>query len=185
MGAEVDTTPWTEAAMQARLRDLAPDLVFGLLGTTRHRMERDHASYESVDYALTALLIHAAAGLTVRPKFVYLSSLGVGPRARGSYLEARHRAEEELRGSGLPYLIARPSIITGEDRDEVRAGEKVAARVADGLLSMAARLGAAHLRDRYASTDARRLAAALVGFALDPARVNEVLSSDRLTTYGR
>lgn len=184
-GGEVDTTAWDESAMSARLRELRPDLVFALLGTTRHRMKGEHSSYETVDYGLTALLIQAACSIEPRPKFVYLSSMGVGPGARGAYLIARHRAEEVLRRSGLPYLIARPSFITGEDRDESRPGERVAAKVADGVLGVLGRLGAEKLRDRYRSTDARGLARALVGFGLDDRVVNEVLGSERLVGYGR
>lgn len=185
LGAETDTTQWDEEAMSARLLGLAPRFVFALLGTTRDRMQRDHSSYETVDYGLTVLLIQACRGLPAPPKFIYLSSLGAGPGARGAYLQTRHRVEEVLRGSGLPYLIARPSIITGEDREESRTGERVAARVADGLLSVAARLGGTGFRDRYRSTDARHLAQALVGFALDPKAVNRVLDSAELVTYGR
>lgn len=185
LGAEVDTTPWDEGALRARLQTLRPALVFALLGTTRARMRQDHASYETVDYGLTALLIRAAAAVQPLPKFVYLSSMGVGPGARGSYLAARARAEEELRASGLPYLIARPSFITGEDRDEERPLERGAAKVANGLLSVLGHLGARELRDRYRSTDAAGLARALVGFGLDSAAVNEVLSSARLVRYGR
>lgn len=185
LGAEVDTTAWDEGAMSGRLLELAPTLLFALLGTTRHRMQAEQASYDTVDYGLTALLIRAASILSPKPKFVYLSSLGVGPRARGAYLLARLRAEEALRSSGLPYLIARPSFITGEDRDEARPGERVAAQVADGLLQVVGKLGGRKVQDRYRSTDARGLAHALVGLALDEARVNEVLSSDQLVTYGR
>lgn len=185
LGAEVDTTPWEASAMQSRLTALGPSLVFALLGTTRHRMKQDQSSYESVDYGLTALLIRAATALEPRPKFIYLSSMGVGPGARGAYLRARQRAEEELAGSGLPYLIARPSFITGEDRDEARPGERAAAAAADGILSALGRLGAARLRDRYRSTDAATLARALVGYALDDGAVDRVLSSDQLVRYGR
>ena len=96
LGAETDTTPWEAAAMSARLRDLAPTLVFALLGTTRSRGRVDGSTYESVDYGLTVLLLEAAASAAARtgaetaaPRFVYLSSAGVAPGAKSAYFAAR------------------------------------------------------------------------------------------------
>ncbi len=68
MGAEVDATPWDDAAMQATLAALRPSLVFALLGTTRARAkeaEKRHEdaasqSYEAVDYGLSAILLRAS-----------------------------------------------------------------------------------------------------------------------------
>jgi uncharacterized protein YbjT (DUF2867 family) len=66
---------------------------------------------------LTSLLLRAAAAAAretgVAPRFVYLSSAGVSAGARGAYLAVRWRMEQELRASGLPFVIARPGFITG------------------------------------------------------------------------
>jgi uncharacterized protein YbjT (DUF2867 family) len=175
-GAKLDTTPWEPEAMGETLARVRPATVFGLLGTTRAR----GASYQTVDYGLTALLLRAAMASGVRPKFIYLSSAGVRAASTNGYLAVRWRLEQELQASGLPYVIARPSFITGPDRDEFRAGERIAARVTDGLLTVAGALGAKRIRDRYRSTTNTILAGALVRLALDPTAAAAVVESEDL-----
>lgn len=184
-GALVDTTAWQEAALSARLQALAPEVVFALLGTTRARgkqAERERGqrdTYESVDYGLTALLLRAALRTASRPRFVYLSALGVSDDARGGYYHARAKVERELRASGLPFTIVRPSFIVGE-RDESRPGERIGSTLADAALSVASSLGAKRLRQRYHSISGRELAARLVELAYDPAAENRVVEADEL-----
>ncbi|HSJ10947.1 MAG TPA: NAD(P)H-binding protein, partial [Longimicrobiales bacterium] len=156
-GSTVVTAPWNPVAMADALAAARPDAIYALLGTTRAR----GGDYEGVDYGLTALLLHAARTAAPAARFVYLSSLGVGPRARGEYLKVRWRFEQELRASGQPWTIVRPSFITGPDRAETRRAERMGAAVVDGLLGVAAVLGARTLRDRYASITAADLARAL------------------------
>lgn len=171
-GAEVDTTPWTLPAFTEAFAARPPALLFALLGTTRHRSAQEGASYETVDYGLSHLLLEAALAAGARPRFVYLSAVGARPGRRGSYMEVRWRFERELIASGLPYTIARPSFITGRDRDEDRPMERLGASVGDAALSLAAALGGRALRDRYAATTPEILANALVRLALDPAAAN-------------
>ncbi len=107
--------------------------------------------------------------------------MGVSDGARGAYFQVRARLERELRQSGLPYTIARPSFITGEgERDKPRPMERIGASVADALLGAVAAVGATRLRDRYASIGPAELAEALVAAGLDPARENRVLETDAL-----
>jgi nucleoside-diphosphate-sugar epimerase len=184
VGAETDATHWTVDAMTAALARIAPTHVFALLGTTRARVRAAAQrgaveSYEAVDYGLTSVLIRAAAREPRPPRFVYLSSTGVSGAARNAYIAARWRAEEELRASGLPYVIARPSFITGPDREEPRPLERTASVLADALLAAAGALGARRVRDRYRSTSAAALARALVRLAFDPA-ANVVVESEGL-----
>ena len=189
MGAAVDATPWDEDAMADALRRLRPAVVYALLGTTRAR-GREAArrgareTYESVDYGLTALLLRAArsagADTGVVPRFVYLSSAGVGPGSRNPYIAVRWRMEEELRASGIPFTIARPGFITGPDREESRPLERIAAAVGDALLGAAAALGARGLRDQWGSTTGRALAAALVRLADDPRAAGTVAAGSAL-----
>lgn len=188
LGAGVDDTPWDRGALADALRRHAPDVVFSLTGTTRARMRAlartgrspEDASYETVDFGLTRLLLEACAAAGLRPRFVYLSAIGASPHARGAYMRARWKAEEAVRGSGLPYVIARPALITGPDRDEPRAAEYWAGRVLDGALSVGARLGLRRLRARWQSTTGPALAAALVRRGLDPAAVDVVVESEEL-----
>lgn len=183
LGATVDATPWTPADMAATLADLRPTLVFCLVGTTRSRMQGlkrsggdpAAASYESVDYGLTALLAAAAAACGSRPRFAYLSSLGAGAGARGAYMRWRTRAEEAVQASGLPFTLVRPAIITGPDREENRTGESVANTVVDGGLKALKALGVTEPWRRYRSIDATALAAAMVRLALDPAATNRIV----------
>lgn len=189
LGAEVDATPWDEGAMADTLRRLRPDALFALLGTTRARgraaARRGGAeTYESVDYALTALLLRAAraaaADTGVAPRFVYLSSAGVRPGTRNLYLAARSRLEDELRAGGLPFTVARPGFITGPDREESRPAERLVAAATDAVLAVAALLGARTLRDRWRSTTGRALADALVRVAFDPAMAERVITGEEL-----
>ncbi len=135
LGAAVDTTPWDAAALAARLRVLEPAQIYILIGTTRSRAKADAVAgniYETIDLGLTRIAVDAARASERRPRLVYLSSVGADPGARSAYLAARGRAEQVIMSAGLPWIIARPSIITGE-RDEGRFGERGAAVVGDGL----------------------------------------------------
>jgi hypothetical protein len=72
----------------------------------------------------------------------------------------------------LPWVIARPSFITG-DRDESRLGERAAAVMTDGALALVRVFGARRLRDRYRSTTPDVLASALI-------RLGEAPEHDRV-----
>jgi nucleoside-diphosphate-sugar epimerase len=184
LGASADATPWDEGAMAAALARLRPGAVFALLGTTRRRGAATGDTYASVDYGLTALLVRAARRAADRtgapPRLVYLSSLGAGGGSRNAYLAARDRVERELAASGLPWVAARPSFITGPGRDEPRPAERAGALAADALLAPLRLLGARRLADRYRSTTAAELAAALVRLAADPAAAGRVVEGDGL-----
>jgi uncharacterized protein YbjT (DUF2867 family) len=175
MSAEVDTTPWDATALAARWRELKPAQVYICIGTTRTKAKADSIEgniYEKVDYGLTKLAVDAARGSEVSPRLVYLSSVGADAKARSAYLAWRGKAEDAVKGSGLPWVIARPSIITGE-RDESRIGEKTAGVIGDGLLAFVGVLGAKNLRARYRSTTPDVLASALI-------RIGEAPEHDRI-----
>ncbi|HEY1557976.1 MAG TPA: NAD(P)H-binding protein [Kofleriaceae bacterium] len=168
LGATVDTTAWDAAALAARWHELKPAQVYVLIGTTRGKAKADGVDgniYERVDLGLTKLAIEAARASEVAPRVVYLSSVGADAGARSAYLRARGQAEDAVTASGLPWAIARPSIITGE-RDDSRFGERSAAIVGDGLLAVARGLfgpwGGKRLRERYRSTTPDVLASALI-----------------------
>ena len=184
LNAVADATPWDEGLMAAALTHLRPPAVFALLGTTRRRARSDGSSYESVDYGLTALLLRAARRAAdrtgVAPRFVYLSALGADAGSRHAYLAVRGRLEAELAASGLPYVVARPGLITGPDREESRPAERAAALAAGALAAPLRLLGARRLADRYRPTTAAELARALVRAAVDPASAGRVLESEAL-----
>jgi uncharacterized protein YbjT (DUF2867 family) len=168
LGARVDETPWETAAMRAAIATHRPTHLFALLGTTRKRAAREGLkdAYEQVDYGLSAMLLDAALHAGRAPRFVYLSAIGVREDTGNAYLRVRARLERELKASPLPYLIARPAFITGSDREESRPAERAAAIVTDGLLGVAALLGARTLRDRFASLTGRALAQGMTVLAL-------------------
>ena len=170
VGAAVDTTPWDVAAMAARFEVADPAQLYILIGTTRSRARADAIQgdiYEAVDLGLTRIAVDAARASRRRPRLVYLSSVGADPGARSAYLSARGRAEQAVTGSGLPWVIARPSLITGE-RDDARFAERTAAAIGDRLLAVAGALGGKKLRDRYRSTSPAVLAASLIHLADAP-----------------
>ena len=189
LGATADVTPWDAEAMAGTLAALRPSAVFALLGTTRQRARAAAAhgareSYETVDYGLTALLLQAtrraARAMDTPARFVYLSSVGADAASRNPYVAVRGRLEAELRASGLPWTVARPSFITGPDRDESRPAERIGAAVVDAALVVPGWLGARRLRDRWRSTTAVELARALVRLAADPAADGAVVEGDGL-----
>ncbi|MBC8072031.1 MAG: NAD(P)H-binding protein, partial [Deltaproteobacteria bacterium] len=159
-------------------------LVFALLGTTRARARADgmaaQQAYARVDYGLTKWLIDGAASCSPRPRFVYLSALGVSQASKNAYIAARARAEAALRASGVPWTIARPAVITGADRDDERPLERVAGVVGDGVLALVGVLGGTSLRERYSSMDATTLARGLVRVGLDPAFADRVAGAEDL-----
>jgi uncharacterized protein YbjT (DUF2867 family) len=164
LGADVDATAWDAAALAARWRELAPAQIYVLIGTTRSKAKTDQVQgdiYETVDLGLTKIAVDAARASEQKPRIVYLSSVGADATARSAYLRARGKAEDVVKTSGLPWVIARPSIITGE-RDDGRFGEKTAGVVGDGLLAVVGVFGGKKVRDRYRSTTPDVLASALI-----------------------
>lgn len=171
MGATVDTTEWDDDAFCDRMGELRPDAVFSLIGTTRARKrdadDKDAETYHAVDYGLTALLIRACVTAQIAPKFIYLSSMGVTESSMSSYIQARWKAENYLQHSELPYLIVRPSFISGPDRQETRPMERIGSVTADAALGVLGALGGSRLRDKYQSMDAEELATGMLELALD------------------
>jgi NADH dehydrogenase len=170
MGATVDTTAWDAPALAARFRETKPAQIYICIGTTRSKAKADAVEgniYEKVDYGLTALTVEAAKASETQPRLVYLSSVGADKNARSQYLAWRGKAEDVVMQSGLPWMIARPSIITGE-RDETRVGEAFAGAVGDGVLAVVGLFGGKKVRARYRSTTPDVLASALIRLGEGP-----------------
>jgi uncharacterized protein YbjT (DUF2867 family) len=181
LGATVELAPWEPAAMAAVIGRHAPTHVFCLIGTTRGRAKQegiDGDPYLAIDYGLTKLLVEAVRASGHAPRLILLSSIGVSATATSKYLHAHWLAEECVRQSGLPWLIARPSFIVGPGRDDTRTGERVGAAVAGGLLRVAG-LVAPKVRATYRPTSPEILAGALVRHGL-AAGDSRVLTGDDL-----
>ncbi len=185
-GICVDSTPWEGEAIARTLVAHRPTMVFSLLGTTRARVKAEvrsgqaRQSYDVVDLGMTLQLLEASARLEPLPRFVYLSAMGVRKARPGSYFHARYQAEAALKVSELPWVIARPAFISGPDRRERRRGERFAARLTDGLLKGASRLGWNGAWSRYGSMSGEVLGEALVAAALREDTVGEVLEAEQL-----
>lgn len=188
MGASVSTAPWESNSINEAVAQAKPDLVFSLLGTTRARKERaddaDRETYDAVDYGLTAMLIDAAVATGRSPGFVYLSSLGVSQGSPSAYIQARWKAETKLRSSGLNYLIARPALISGDNRDEPRELERIGAIGGDAALSLLGAFGMKRLQAKYASMDNATLAAGLVNIAISGVN-NQEITADAIRSAAR
>jgi uncharacterized protein YbjT (DUF2867 family) len=175
--AVVDSTPWELHALRESLLSWQPTHVFALLGTTRSRARSARKtgsddSYQTVDYGLSAMLMQALQ--------LTLSAIGVSASTRNEYMAVRWRMENELKASSLPYVIARPAFISGDDRDEFRLSERVLARMSDTVFGAAAAVGITKLRDRFGSLTGPQLARALVVAALDPRYTNVTLGVPEL-----
>jgi uncharacterized protein YbjT (DUF2867 family) len=176
MGASIDTSPWKVDDLAERFRALQPAQIYILIGTTRSRAKHDAVQgdiYESIDLGLTQLAVDAATRAGVSTRLVYLSSVGADAKARSAYLRARGKAEDIVMRSGLPWVIARPALITGERGDDSRFGESTFKFVGDGMLALASLAGGKALRARYRSTSSDVLASALI-------RIGEAPESDRM-----
>jgi uncharacterized protein YbjT (DUF2867 family) len=199
-GAETDATPWQVEAMAQRLRELRPEAIYVCIGTTQKRAKADAEGgnpYERVDYGLTKLIVDAARAASApgaagtssdggyQPRLVYLSSIGADASARSAYLSWRGKAEDAVRDSGLPWMIAQPSFITEASgapdgaREDRRPGERAAAAVGDCALAALGLFGARKLRSRYRSTTPDVLAAALIRLGEAP-QAGRVASGDEL-----
>ncbi len=188
LGADVDSTPWNPESMKATIKSLAPTLIFALLGTTKKRAAElknkggstQDESYEKIDFGYTALLIDAGVELSIQPRFVYLSSLGVSEKSPGAYMRARWKTEEHLRKSPLAYTIIQPCFISGIDRQENRPLERMGAIIGDSALSVLSLIGGGKLKAKYESIDAKTLAGAMVRLGLDSAAENTIVTSESL-----
>jgi uncharacterized protein YbjT (DUF2867 family) len=188
MGAELECCPWELDSMTERLGKHAPTLVFSLLGTTKARMRKvaraggdaDKQSYQAVDYGLSRLLLGATHSEAPEARFIYLSSAGVQKNSRMEYLAVRWQLEQEIQSLGIDYIIARPSFITGPNREEDRLGERIGAKAVNGILGFAAILGAKKLKDKYRSVTNEELAQGLIHHALAKDSSKRTLESNEI-----
>jgi uncharacterized protein YbjT (DUF2867 family) len=74
--------------------------------------ESGGATFDNVIRQGTVNVVEAAKAAGVR-RFINMSALGAADRPGFAYMQAKWRAEEAVRGSGLAWTIFRPSIIFG------------------------------------------------------------------------
>jgi NADH dehydrogenase len=86
------------------------------VGTVVHLVaiirETKGATFEAINLSGTKNLVQAAKRIGVK-RLVYMSNLGTGPDKRFPLLYTKWRAEEEVRNSGIGFVILRPSVMFG------------------------------------------------------------------------
>jgi uncharacterized protein YbjT (DUF2867 family) len=138
-----------------------------------------------VDYGLTHILLDAVRAARPNAHFIYLSAAGASAATPNEYLRVRGRIEQDLCPSGVTYTIARPGLITGDDRTEPRPLEHAGAVVFGAAASLLGALGAHVTADRIRPITAERLARALISIANDPRTANSVVKTAELQKRGR
>ncbi len=95
----------------ASLRDIMPgcDAVIHLVGIID---EFKGTTFERIHHEGTRKVVAAARANSIR-RFVHMSALGTRPNAVAAYHKTKWKGEEAVRGSGIPWVILRPSIIYG------------------------------------------------------------------------
>lgn len=86
------------------------DAVINLIGILNEKGDRGDG-FERVFVGITASLIEAMERMGVR-RLLQMSALNAG-RGDSHYLQARGRAEQRVRASGLDWTLFRPSVIAG------------------------------------------------------------------------
>jgi NADH dehydrogenase len=71
-------------------------------------------TFEAVDFKGTVNQVEAAKAAGVK-RFVYVSGVGAAPDADKHWFVLKWRAEEAVRGSGIPHVIFRPTWLYGAD----------------------------------------------------------------------
>ncbi|HWC16878.1 MAG TPA: complex I NDUFA9 subunit family protein [Terriglobales bacterium] len=74
--------------------------------------EHGHQTFDAVHHLGTRNLINAAQKNGVQ-RFVQMSALGARPGNATEYHTSKFAAEEEVRNSGVPWVVLRPSLIFG------------------------------------------------------------------------
>ncbi len=85
------------------------DAVIHLVGII---VEKGSNTFEAVHHLGTRNVVEAARRAGIR-RFVQMSAIGVRADGVSEYQRSKWRGEEEVRRSGIPYCILRPSLIFG------------------------------------------------------------------------
>jgi uncharacterized protein YbjT (DUF2867 family) len=170
-GLKGDFPPFTED-LAGLVAASAPDVVINLLGIIR---ETPGSGFALVHEEYTRRLLEGARAAGVG-KFIQMSALGAAPDSPSAYQRSKYAGEQAVISSGLPYVIFRPSFISGEGQ-----------RFAKDLKALARFLPFfAGPSDAYAAPVAADLVAACFARAAeDPAVQNELfeLGGDQVLTF--
>ena len=125
--ADADETAQGDLAAPASLRDaVAGAAAIVHLAAVTH--SRSAARYDEVNVVGTQNLLTAAREAGVR-RFLFVSTRAISPEG-GAYSRSKHRAEEAVRGAGLPWTIVRLPEVYGIGSTE--GVDRIIARVRQG-----------------------------------------------------
>jgi nucleoside-diphosphate-sugar epimerase len=93
------------------------DAVIHLIGIIRENPGKN-MTFQHVHVDGTKNLVEAAVNAGIQ-RFVHMSALGARPNATTGYHATKWTAEELVRGSGMNYVIFRPSVIFGPNDEFV------------------------------------------------------------------
>lgn len=102
-------SPLFTGELEKLVREIRPEIIINLLGIIR---ETPAASFRLVHEDYPRRLLAGAKAAGVR-KFIQMSALGAAPDAPSEYHRSKFAGEELVRASGLPFVIFRPSYISG------------------------------------------------------------------------
>jgi len=90
-------------------------------------------SMEELHKNITSTLVAAAKKNNVK-KIVYVSALGSDITAASDYHKTKSLAEQEIKNSGIPYVILQPSLIFGKLHG--RRNSKIVARLSQSIIKL-------------------------------------------------
>ncbi len=76
-------------------------------------VEKGSNTFENVHHIATRNVVEAARRNGIQ-RLVHMSALGARPNGVAAYQTSKWKGEEEVRKSGIPYCILRPSLIFGQ-----------------------------------------------------------------------
>jgi uncharacterized protein YbjT (DUF2867 family) len=157
------------------------DVFLCALGTTI-AVAGSQEAFRKVDLDYPKAFMERLAKLESKPLFGVVSSVGAG-QPKGFYLETKAAMEKALVESGLPYVIARPSLLLGA-RKEFRTGERIAQLLSKPYLFFA-KLLAPQVRWiwKYAPIEASAVAHALLLTCLDEPTTGSARILEGLTLH--
>jgi NADH dehydrogenase len=85
------------------------DAVIHLVGII---VEKSTNTFEAVHHQGTRNVVEAAKASAIK-RFILMSALGVRADGVAAYQTSKWKGEEEVRNSGIPYCVLRPSLIFG------------------------------------------------------------------------
>ena len=173
LGAQVNTHRGALGQFASEMEKHGVTHIYALLGTTKakaraaRKMEFKRIMRRWIG-GMTLECLNAAMQMSTPPVFVYLSAAVFLLLPEAPTCRVRWAAEERIRSSGLPFVIAHPALITGPDREEHRPLERFGDVASRGIFALARGIGAGKWADRYATVSGETLARGLIGTSFDP-----------------